>query len=324
MRTECANRLATLHVWTAVAVAMAAISGSGTIAAALAAPISVDPANGCGQTLGAPGEYVLEGDLACSGAVSGIIINSSNVVLHLAGHTISNATCDLNVTFAGVYVSGSGVTGVQIDGGTIVGFNDGIILFASSSLVKGITVADACTFGIALAGQDNRLETNIVTGNRIDGIGLAQATRTSVSSNDISGNGRLGVGISNFSNDNVVQDNVMHGNGTLEGGAVAVFNGTNNTIRRNAANNNVNGIAIDSPGNIVLDNTVNGSDQTGIAISAIGNASVVRRNTVLGSGVADLSDGSAGCGGNVWRNNTFKTDLLVGSANGGPGVGCIR
>lgn len=320
---ERAKRTVSHRVLSPVIVVVAVMFGSATSASA-APPIPVDPANGCGQVLGVAGEYVLEGDLVCSGAVSGLLISSSNVILHLAGYTISNPTCDLNVTFAGVYVSSSGVSGVQIDGGTIVGFNDGIILFASSSIVKGVTVADACTFGIAVAGQDNRIETNLVTGNHIDGIGLGQATRTSISSNDISGNGRLGVGISNASNDNVVQDNVMNDNGALQGGAVAVFSGTNNTIRRNAANGNVNGIAIDSPGNLVLDNTVNGSGQTGIAISAIGNASVVRRNTVLGSGVADLSDGTAACGGNVWRNNTFKTDLVQGSSNGGPGAGCIR
>src|SRR5262245_11443202 len=62
------------------------------------------PAGGCPQTLSAPGEYLLTGDLACAGTVSGIVIDSPNVTLHLGGHTISNTACDLNVGFGGIFV----------------------------------------------------------------------------------------------------------------------------------------------------------------------------------------------------------------------------
>src|SRR5262245_4571807 len=142
---------------------------------------ALTPVTVCGQTLSAPGEYVLTGNLACSGAVSGVIITASNVVFHMAGHTISNTTCDLSQTFGGIFVQG-GISGVQIDGGTVSGFNDGIILSSSTSRVKGMTVTDACVFGIAVSGKNNRLERNVVTKSGLDGIGLGQASGTRVTS----------------------------------------------------------------------------------------------------------------------------------------------
>jgi Right handed beta helix region len=285
--------------------------------------IPVDPANGCGQTLSAPGEYVLGGDLTCAGAVSGLVITASNVVLHLAGHTIANDTCDLNVTFGGIVVSGSRVSGVQIDGGVVEGFNDGVILFASGSRVTAMTVRGACTFGIAVSGQNNRLENNLVTTNGLDGIGVGQSNGTFIAFNDISNNSRIGVDISNGATDTVVQDNVINGNGGAQGSGVAVFGGTGNVVRRNAVNGNANGIVIDAPGTLAVDNFVNGSRDTGIAVSAVGAPSVVKRNTVLGSGV-DLSDGSGACDSNTWNRNTFLTDLVLGLSDGGPAAGCIR
>ncbi len=287
--------------------------------------IPVNPANGCGQTLSAPGEYVLTGDLACSGAVSGVVITASNVVFHLAGHTISNTTCNLNVGFAGVFVSG-GVSGVRIDGGTVSGFNDGIDLSASSSRITGMTLKNACFVGIAVTGRDNRLEKNVVTASGGDGVGLGSASGTIVRSNDISGNVRVGVDISNFSDNNVVEDNIINNNGIVAGqqGGVAIFNGKDNVIRNNALSNNFDGILIESPRNLVEGNVVSGSSQTGIVISSDGAPSTVMKNTVLGSGLADMSDGSAGCGANTWKNNTFQTDLVPGGSDGGPNAGCIR
>jgi parallel beta-helix repeat protein len=215
---------------------------------------------------------------------------------------------------------------VQIDGGTVSGFNDGIILSSSASRVRGMTVMDACVFGIAVSGQNNRLERNVVTKSGLDGIGLGQASGTRITANDISGNVRLGVDISNFSEKNIVEDNIINNNGTSIGeqGGVAIFNGTENVIRNNAVNNNFAGILIESPGNLAHSNTVNGSTDTGISISGDGASSTVIKNTVLGNGVADMSDGSASCAANVWKNNTFQTDLVVSVSDGGPTAGCIR
>jgi parallel beta-helix repeat protein len=279
----------------------------------------VNPANGCAQTLNTPGEYVLTGDLNCSGTKGiGLNIAASTVVFHLAGHTISSTDCDLTKNISGIFVQ-SGISGVQIDGGKVSGFNDGIGLSSSSSRVTGMTVTGACAFGMAVTGQNNQVDMSVVTASGIDGIGLGSASNNLIVSNDISGNVRLGVDISNFSNNNVVERNIINNNGIIAGqqGGVAIFNGTNNVIRDNTLNNNFDGILIESPRNTAHNNRVNGSsgngsNGVGIAITSDGAPSVVTRNTVLGSSLADMSDGSASCDGNTWRNNVYQTAAVVG------------
>lgn len=274
---------------------------------------------GCGQTLATPGEYILTTDLHCSGT-DGIDIAASDVILHLAGHTIASTVC------AGAGISVGSVSRVKIDGGTVSGFTDGIVLAASSSRVTGVTVTAACVFGIALSGVGNQVDTSVVTLSGLDGIGIGMASGTVIRNNDISDNARVGVDISNFSNDNVVANNIINRNGIRAGqqGGVAIFNGAGNRIENNALNNNVNGIEIESPHNTVSGNTVSGSASTGIFVVLTASSSTVTLNTVLGSASGDLSDDSATCSGNVWKNNTFQTDFAGGVPNGGPGVGCIQ
>jgi parallel beta-helix repeat protein len=277
----------------------------------------------CGQTLSASGEYALAGDLDCSSTTNnGATITASNVIFHLAGHTLVGACTSGD----GGIVVNPGISGVQIDGGTVSGFNDGIVLHSSASRVRGMTVTGACAFGIAVSGQNNRIETNVVTASGIDGIGLGAASGTIVAANHIHGNVRVGVDISNFSNDNVVENNIIDNNGIIAGeqGGVAIFNGTNNVIRNNVVNHNFDGILIESPGNLAQGNTVSGNVDAGILISQFGAPSVVKRNIAFGNGGSDLNDNSPGCDANTWKNNTFQTDLVAGTSDGGPGTGCIR
>lgn len=287
----------------------------------------VNPGRGCGQTLSAAGEYVLTGDLNCSGTFgNGINITASNVILHLAGHTISSTDCDLTKNISGVFVQG-GISNVLIDGGIVTGFNDGIVLSATSSRVRGMKSMDACAFGIAISGQNSQVDTSVVTASRIDGISIQAASGVVITANDISGNFRVGVDISNFADSNTVTDNVINNNGIAarEQGGVAIFNGRNNLIINNTVNNNFHGILIDSPGNIVENNTVNGSvgngaSGVGISINVAGALTVVKGNTVLGSSQVDMSDSNFACGTDSWRNNTFQTAVVARK----PNPGCIQ
>jgi parallel beta-helix repeat protein len=296
-------------------------------------PTPVHPAGGCGQTITAPGEYVLTGDLACTGAVSGVRIASSHVSFHLAGHTISNTTCDPTVTFAGIFVDG-GLVDVEIEGGTVRGFNDGIVLSSSRSRVRGMAVHGACQFGILVQGAENRVVTNVASGNG-DGIMLSPATGAVIASNNSFGNKRSGVALSDSASSNLIANNILANNGTSggEGYGVVVFNGTGNVIRDNAANDNQIGIRIASamnPGgspalrNQVLDNTASGNAQVGIWVQREASPSLIRRNTVLGTRSIDMLDDSAACGANVWKSNVFRTDVVAGLSDGGPGTGCLK
>lgn len=289
------------------------------------------PVTTCGQNLSAAGEYVLMNDLNCiapTGDFDGVRITASNVVFHLAGRTISSPVCDQSRNITGIFVIG-GITNVQVDGGNVSGFNDGIVLSSSNSSVNGMQVSGACQSGIGVQSTNNRLEKNTVTGNG-DGVSLVSTRNTIVRCNYFSNNTRNGVTVSgtgttsNFGDANIIEDNIINNNGSVGGYGVAIFNGSYNIVRDNAVNHNLNGILINTPNNLVRKNTVNGSSDVGISIGSFGTPSVVRGNTVLGSGNTDMTDDSAGCGANTWRNNTFRTDLVVGVTDGGMNFGCIR
>lgn len=282
--------------------------------------------NACGQTLSSPGQYLLATNLDCSHSLAnGINVTASGVVLHLGGRTLSSTDCDGTKGIAGIAVS-PGANGVQIDGGTVTGFNDGIDIASANSRVSGVNVTGACFFGIALSGQNNRVDTSVVTLSGMDGVGIGAATGTHIESNNISNNARVGVDISNFSSGNFVENNVINNNGILDGeqGGVAIFNGKRNLISNNTINNNFNGIELESPGNTVRNNTVSGSVGAGIFALVIASPSSVKGNTVLGSGVVDMSDDSPNCGKDKWQMNYFQTDLVNGKPDGGPGVGCLQ
>ena len=331
MVTEREKSTRGLQLFLAILIGLGAALLPGAVSAQT--PTPVNPVDGCGQTLSVPGEYVLTGDLPCTGAVSGVRIASSNVTFHLAGHTISNATCDDSQTFAGIFVNG-GTSNVEVEGGTVQGFNDGIVLSSSHSRVRGMTVQNACAFGILVQGANNRVLTNVVTGSGSDGIILSPATGAIIAANYCTGNKRAGVALSDFADNNLIVKNILNGNGgSGEGHGVAVFNGTRNVIRNNAANYNDFGIRIASavnPGgspalrNQVFENTVSGNSRVGIWVQEEGSPSVIKLNRVLGSGDADMLDDSTGCGANTWRRNTFLTDLVAGVPDGGPSAGCIH
>jgi parallel beta-helix repeat protein len=297
-----------------------------TLVTASPAQAALIPVTTCGQTLNAPGEYILSSNLDCSGTfATGINIASSNVTLHLAGHILSSTDCDSTKSIVGVDAV-TGLSNVLIEGGLISGFNDGIALYSSTSRVTGVGVGESCFFGIALSGTNNRVDSSYVTNSREDGIAIGAATGAVIVSNFIFGNARVGVEIANFSNNNVIENNAIAINGITDGeqGGIAIFNGTGNLIAGNSLIGNFNGIEIEAGGNLVRNNTVNGSLDTGIFVTSSGAPTTVRSNIVLGSGFVDMSDDSATCSGDHWKKNTFQTDLAGGNPDGGPGVGCIR
>jgi parallel beta-helix repeat protein len=266
----------------------------------------IDPGSGCGQTLDIPGEhYVLTGDLECSGPGYGLVIAADNVTLHLAGHTISNSTCDVAYDVIGIYALG-GLSGVTIEGGRVSGFNDGVSLSSSNSVVRGMSVTGACYFGILVQADSNLVEKNVVTGSG-HGVALAPATNSRVRANDLSGNA-VGLLISaNDANDNTVEDNIIHNN--TEAG-VLLANGTRNTVRNNAVNGNQCGISIRSAYNVVQGNTVNGSLSAGIAMTLDGEPSRVQDNIMLGSGVVDRAHEDPTGGTSFSWPNLFLTSTF--------------
>lgn len=283
------------------------------------------PVTTCGQVLGTPGDYHLTGNLTCPGTGNGVEITASNVHFTLAGFTISGSSCTVGT--AGIHVNPGGVagalSGVRIDGGTVTGFNDGIdLIITSKSRVTAMTVTGACVsgFGIVLStSPNNEIDTNVVTGNLLDGVGLAESSGNSIHSNDISANFRFGVILFQNSDKNTIRNNILNTNGLAAGGAgILVASGNKNRILSNAVNANLNGISLSTvvTGNVIQDNTANGNTNEGIAIAATATTNQVQGNTARGNGSFDLTDGNPGCDSNTWKNNTFGT--------ADPGTGCIK
>jgi Right handed beta helix region len=302
-----------------------ALSLAAALLFAVGSASAQEPVSTCGRTLTKAGTYFLTTDLDCSGTLaSGVTITASHVTFHLAGHTISSTDCSNTKEVYGIFAV-PGITAVKIDGGNVKGFSDGIVLYSSHSRARGMTVTGACLFGIAVSGQSNQVDTSTVTLSP-DGIGIGAASGTHIVSNNISGNLRVGVDISNSATKTLVLNNIINNNGLVSGqqGGVVIFSGTDNLIANNALNDNFEGIGVEWPGNMVRDNVVTRSVHTGIFISTNGSPSTVANNVVLGSGLADMDDDSPGCALNTWKkNNIFQTDLVAGASDGGRGVGCI-
>ena|SRR5262245_32120815 len=154
---------------------------------------------------------MLATDLDCSETfANGLNSTASNVVFHLAGHTLSSTDCDLSKDISGIFVPGN-VIGFKIDGGTVTSFNDRIVLSSSKSRVTGMTVTKACLFSIALQDADNQLDMNVVTLG-VDGIGIGPGDHNRILSNDVSNHVRIGVEISNSSDNNQVKNDIINNN----------------------------------------------------------------------------------------------------------------
>jgi parallel beta-helix repeat protein len=278
----------------------------------------------CGAIISTAGDYHLTGDLGpCSG--HGVEIRASDVRLDLRGFTISGnsptgAICNTEIPQHGIFVTATAPPGVQITGGTVTGFVDGIVLPAQGSRVTAMTLTANCFFGLLLSGNGSVVDNSMVRGSGVDGILLA-ASNTVIHSNNFLGNGRYGVLFSSAFG-NVIRDNYFRKNGGVEGGAIGLFGGSNNGILHNHVFRNFGGFNLVDIGNLVDDNMVTDNPSYGIAVSTSIANNLIQNNTVTGS-VFDLSDGNAGCA-NFWQANVFQTDAVAGVSDGGPGAGCIQ
>jgi nitrous oxidase accessory protein NosD len=117
-------------------------------------------------TITKAGTYVLDGDLTLSGTnQTGITVNASNVVIDLAGFTLT--TSDTTLANFGITVS-STATNVTIQNGTITGFGAGVRLLGAQELAQnlrllsagtGVYAASSCTASVVqncfIAGPGN-------------------------------------------------------------------------------------------------------------------------------------------------------------------------
>jgi parallel beta-helix repeat protein len=298
----------------------------------------------CGQTLSAPGDYVLTGNLVCS-AGNGVNITGSGVHLNLAGFTIdgggdplagNNSRCtDGSV---GINV-GTSVSDAHINGGTVRGFAFGIQMNgAGSSRVNGMTATRNCVFGVQLNNSNN----NALAGNTVrengsglilpggffcggvssvcGGISLQGSSGNDINGQDVSRNAQFGVVMDAGSTGNTVRDSDASQTGVAFGfHAVGIEDlGNSNTIRGNTSNGNTDGgIQVRGPNDVVQSNTASGNGSlggghcgpggSGICIVFGPGNNIIQGNTALSNLGTDLGDENPGCDADIWKSNVFGT-----------------
>jgi len=229
---------------------------------------------------------------------------------------------------------------IEIDGDNI-GFQDGLVITAGNSTVRGLAIGRFASNGIVLRSCNN----NVIQGNYIgvDATGNVQRPNggsgilLSESSNNVIGGtsaaarnviSRSNDGIAIFGSGNVVQGNFIGTNaaGTtafVNNTGVHVFNTSNNLIGGNSAgagnliSGNATGISINGPENTVQGNLI-GTDVTGTktlsngsgilaggANLLIGGLSPASRNVISGNSTGVVIAGE----GSKLQGNFIGTDI---------------
>ncbi len=305
----------------------------------------------CGAVIAV--DTTLTADLVgCVG--DGLVVAGAGVTLDLAGHRISGNQSE-GTADVGIRVLGS--ASVTITGGSVDGFNRGVVLTGSpASSVTRMQVHDNQGRGIVLADgsddgqvQDNVSEDNrasavaivasdgaVVTGNRnqrnLDGAGvrLEGASNATVRHNALNGNA-IGVQVTDGADDNWISDNLMRAD--VEG-AVFIDFSVGNVVTRNRMLFCGTGVSIESSDRTTItDNQVLHSvGPDGMGVQVYGNDNLVARNTLIdsvryGIEVDDFQDeGHSPVTGNVLRDNVVNgagEGIAIGPEAGGVVLGTL-
>ncbi len=237
----------------------------------------------------------LDRDLVgCQG--DGLVIGAAGITLDLNGHTVSG-------TGGGTGIDDSaGHDRVRIINGTVTSFSNGIVLIgASSSRLTGLTVTDNASGGISLVdGSDaNRVERNVVSGNRLDGIFLFASDNNMIAQNSVTGNDPAGISLVEGSDDNRVQRNRLSHN-TI---GIAVGVSQRNKIEHNSLSGNaIIGIVLDqSHDSVIKKNSVSRSELYGILLAA-SNDNRISKNTAAANGIDGILVENGSTGTELKRN----------------------
>ncbi len=179
----------------------------------------------------------------------GLIVGASNITIDLGGNTVGGRKTDNS---AGIR-NGRGYTGVTIRGGTIRGFDTGLIVAGRSGThntitdleitgnhngitlsqgpfneVNGVVLRENDEAGIKVESDSNKILSNDITNAR-PGILIAGNSNT-LSENSIDGGGN---GIAGKGDKNTLTENDLKGGA---GGGIVLL-GSNNTVKNNGVKN---------------------------------------------------------------------------------------
>ena len=276
---------------------LAAFAALGTmicVASAGAASLST-----CG-TLKSPGAtYVLTQDL--TGCVTCLVVAADRITIDLATNVIS-PPFELCAGSAGVTDGGVARQGTTVKNGTIMGFDVGVFLGASSrNLIRNLTSsynsADGIRVGDRSLVKDSVIayndENGIIIGNfgqvqgcaiighnqGASGFGIFGASRLLVTDNTVTDN-LVGISASDFA---TVSFNEFLGNSFT-----GVSAGNNSLVTGNKANDNGAGIAVGGFSSVSY-NVSSGNTNGGIDVGFNTGNSLITGNTTNGNGDAGVT-----------------------------------
>jgi parallel beta-helix repeat protein len=211
----------------------------------------------------------------------------------------------INGTGSGCGILVDGVSGAEISGFTIQGFDSGIVINnATGSLIHRNEIRDNVYLGSSTPGYA-----------RAQDILLIGASSNEITQNSIHDNGHLGIGLFNGSSGNTIRANRLTDN-QAQGSTYASFScslmlwGTTNRDNQIAENEVTgsagHGIMIGpgiQTGNHVAQNRVHGHPLRGIVAMPGSSANVIEQNNAIGNGLSggpDLWDSNTT---NLWQRN---------------------
>jgi len=210
------------------------------------------------------GSYYISGNLTSTG--NGISITASDVTIDFGGYTISGN----GSSGYGVYPGGTGYSNIEIRGGGVRSFAEGISFDSSWTAIRII---------------DMRVIGNVNNSIQINGTNILVKDCTI----EDNGYGPVIGGVSVFT-----------GNTTCSNDSYGLSIGANSTITNNVAyNNNGTGIIAGSTC-VIIGNSLYNNASRGIS----GGTSTIKNNSITGNGKEGIDvDGSSYIDGNMVYNN---------------------
>lgn len=246
----------------------------------------------CSTVITAPGTWILENNLSCTG--DAIDIQSNHVTLKLNGFAITGPGSS-NGSANGVLVASSG--GTSLKDVTILGPGT-ITMFPSGITFTGTNGGGAVDVSLLSNAQGIAFTS--------DALGAAPASLV-ISQNNLQKNDN-GIDASSLSS-STIAGNVCTGN--VDGINLAA--GTGNKLVGNTCDNNTHaGISLGGlAGSSCAGNTLEGNHTAnntfyGIALYVNTSMNHLIGNVSLGSAFADILDENSNCGTNTYRSDVFQ------------------
>jgi parallel beta-helix repeat protein len=274
----------------------------------------------CGTTITA--SVTLHADLiGCP--LAGLVVAADGITVDLHGHRIAGNGVDQSGTFD-IGVAVQGYRGVTITGGTIRGFDAGVVLADSSGdRVTHVDASDNNSYGIGLFTTTiSRITAVSARRNHDFGIWVVDGTGNRLEQVTATDN-EQGVSFENTSGAVLTRSTMSHNSGNL------VLIGDANQIIANVFTDAVNcgvdcggiGISLEAgSSNLISGNRVVGAVHDGIRLSnflpdIVTAHNVVQRNTVIGAendGIAVSTEGEVPV-----VDSTVRDNIVIGSHRDG-------